>query len=39
VGRLIADATRARDQLATLGESRMSTVDVGAIAPQIRFTR
>ena len=39
VARLIVDATRARDELSKLGESRMSSVDLGAIAPQIRFTR
>ena len=39
VVRLIADATRARDELGKLGEARMSSVDVTAIAPRIRFTR
>jgi predicted metal-dependent hydrolase len=39
VGKLMADATTAREHLASLGASRMSTVDVAAIAPQIRLTR
>jgi len=38
LAKLIADATAARERLASLGASRMSTVDVAAIAPRIRFT-
>jgi predicted metal-dependent hydrolase len=38
VGKLMADATIARARLASLGASRMGTVDVAAIAPRIRFT-
>ena len=38
VGRLIADATDARDRLQELGEASMHTVDVAALAPRIRFT-
>ena len=39
VARLIADATRARAELAGLGDANMNTVDVVAVAPQIRFVR
>jgi uncharacterized protein len=39
VARLIADASQARERLASLGKDAMSTVDVVAIAPQIRFSR
>ena len=38
VARLVADAVRAREQLAALGPDRMSSVDVAAVAPKIRFT-
>ena len=37
VAALIADASAARDRLASLGPERMSTVDVTVIAPRIRF--
>ncbi len=39
VARLIADASKARERLASLGKVAMSTVDVATIAPQIRFSR
>jgi hypothetical protein len=39
VDRLITDATQARERLASLGKDGMSTVDVAAIAPRIRFSR
>jgi predicted metal-dependent hydrolase len=39
VARLVADATSAREQLLTLGESRMHEVDVAKIAPQVRLRR
>ena len=35
---LIADATKARDLLVSLGSTRMDEVEVMAIAPRIRFT-
>jgi predicted metal-dependent hydrolase len=38
VARLVADASRARAALADLGERRMRTADVAAIAPRIGFT-
>jgi hypothetical protein len=38
VARLVADSTAARERLASLGASRMSEVDVAAIAPRIRLT-
>jgi len=37
VAALSADATAARQQLATLGAGRMNTVDVATIAPRIRW--
>jgi hypothetical protein len=36
---LIADATAARERLASVGAGRMSEVDVTAIAPRIRLAR
>ena len=39
VARLITDATDARERLQELGEKSMHSVDVAALAPQIRFTR
>jgi predicted metal-dependent hydrolase len=38
VSLLIADATRARERLASLGKDAMSTADLARVAPQIRFT-
>jgi len=38
VASLIADATRARQQLAELGPTGMNDVDVVGVAPRIRFT-
>ena len=37
VARLIADATRARDRLRSLGPEGMSTVDPATLAPRIAF--
>jgi predicted metal-dependent hydrolase len=39
VARLIADASRAREELASLGADGMNTVEVTAIAPRIVFAR
>jgi uncharacterized protein len=38
VDTLITDATAARDRLSALGTDGMLSVDVAAVAPQIRFT-
>ena len=38
VAALIADATAARERLASLGAERMREVDVNAIAPRIRLS-
>jgi predicted metal-dependent hydrolase len=38
VDALIADAAAARDRLVAAGANGMSTIDVAAVAPQIRFT-
>ncbi|MDO8506822.1 MAG: DUF309 domain-containing protein [Candidatus Limnocylindria bacterium] len=37
VAALIADATRAREQLASLGPDRMREVDVASVAPRVRL--
>jgi predicted metal-dependent hydrolase len=39
VERLIGDTSAARARLESLGKDAMNSVDVAAIAPQIRFTR
>ena len=39
VAALIADARAARDRLASLDPERITTVDVTAIAPRIRFVK